>query len=62
VVIVKSSLEDAIHAHPEESATSGPVVTILPVMPAPGMYKLWAQFQRRGKVMTVPFVVEAAEP
>ena len=31
-------------------------------MPAPGLYKLWLQFQRRGTVTTVPFVVSVDEP
>jgi plastocyanin len=28
--------------------------------PRTGLYKVWAQFQRNGKVITVPFVVDAA--
>ena len=34
------------------SSTSGPMVTFGPVFPAPGRYKMWAQFQRRGEVVT----------
>jgi hypothetical protein len=26
-------------------------------MPAPGLYKLWLQFQRKGRVSTAAFVV-----
>ncbi len=33
-----------------------------PLMPAPGPYKLWVQFQRRGKVSTASFVVAVREP
>ena len=29
--------------------------------PHAGLYKIWAQFQRRGQVITVPFVVRVAE-
>lgn len=29
--------------------------------PRSGMYKLWAQFQRNGKVITVPFIVRVSE-
>ena len=29
--------------------------------PRSGLYKVWAQFQRGGKVITVPFIVRAAE-
>jgi hypothetical protein len=28
-------------------------------MPAPGLYKLWVQFQRKGTVSTAAFVVAA---
>jgi hypothetical protein len=57
LLIVKPDLTDAIHAHPEEKATGGPIVSFDPLMPAPGLYKLWVQFQRRGKVSTASFVV-----
>ncbi len=39
-------------------STSGPTVTFGPVFPAPGRYKMWAQFQRRGEVVTAAFVIE----
>jgi hypothetical protein len=29
------------------------------VFPKPGIYKLWAQFQRNGRVIDVPFIVNA---
>lgn len=58
LLIVKPDLTDAIHAHPEERQTPGPSVSFAPLMPAPGVYKLWVQFQRKGRVTTVPFVVE----
>jgi hypothetical protein len=59
LLIVNMDLTSAIHGHPEE-ASSGPSVTLEPVLPLPGAYKLWVQFQRRGRVITVPFVIEAA--
>ena len=55
MLMVKSDLSDAIHAHPEEQQTSGPTVSFHPLMPAAGDYKLWIQFQRGGKVITFPF-------
>jgi hypothetical protein len=55
MLIVKSDLSDAIHAHPEEQKTGGPTVTFHPLMPAAGDYKLWIQFSRGGKVITFPF-------
>lgn len=30
--------------------------------PQPGVYKLWAEFQHRGRVITAPFVVSVAAP
>ena len=48
----------AIHAHPEGRATNGPDVVFAPVFPAPGLYKLWVQFQRNGNVITAPFAVQ----
>jgi hypothetical protein len=62
MLVVNASLTDANHVHPEEPATRGPVITFQPLMPAPGLYKLWLQFQRHGTVTTVPFVVSVAEP
>lgn len=57
MLIVNPDLTDAIHAHPEEIATAGPSVTFAPLMPLPGLYKLWVQFQRKGKVITAAFIV-----
>lgn len=53
----------SVHSH----AVSGPPpseVDIVTSFPQPGLYKLWAQFQESGKVLTVPFVlrVESAAP
>jgi len=49
----------AIHGHPEGQASSGPDMVFRLVLPSPGVYKLWLQFQRKGRVVTVPFVLEA---
>ena len=55
MLLVRADLGDAIHAHPEELATGGPTVSFHPVIPAPGAYRLWIQFQRRGEVSTTAF-------
>ena len=57
LLIVKPDLTEAIHGHPEAQATGGPTVSFDPRMPAPGLYKLWVQFQREGTVSTAEFVV-----
>jgi hypothetical protein len=62
MLIVNETLTDSIHGHPEESQTVGPLVTFNPLIPAPGTYKLWVQFQRSGRVITAPFVLGASEP
>lgn len=38
-----------------------PAVSAHTTFPRPGLYKVWAQFQRQGKVVTVPFVVRVSE-
>jgi hypothetical protein len=53
LLIVKADLTDAIHAHPEPAAG----ISFAPLMPSPGLYKMWLQFQRKGKVSTAAFVV-----
>ncbi len=62
LLIVSSDLSTAVHGHPEGVRTTGPAVTFGPVFPAPGVYKMWVQFQRRGQVITAPFVVRVSEP
>jgi hypothetical protein len=56
LLIVNADLTQAVHAHPE-AMTSGPDITFDVEFPSPGTFKLWAQVQRRGRVMTFPFVV-----
>jgi hypothetical protein len=54
------------HPHPEgdaahdkeNSASKTNKVFAHIEFPRPGLYKIWAQFQRQGKVITVPFVVK----
>jgi hypothetical protein len=61
LLIVDAQLRGAIHGHPEDAGSAGPVVTFDPLLPFPGRYKLWAQFQRRGRVITVPFVIDVEQ-
>jgi len=62
LLAVNQDLTAAMHAHPEGVVTGGPLVTFTTVFPAPGRYKMWAQFQRRGVVVTAPFVIEVPQP
>lgn len=65
LVIVDTTQELFLHAHPmEHGIAAGPDVVFHTSFPAAGTYKMWAQFQRHGKIITVPFVVAVgpAEP
>jgi len=57
--LVSSDLTYAVHGHPAETSSSGPELSFTVTLPAAGSYKLWLQVQRRGRVITLPFVVEA---
>lgn len=61
LLIVHADLTGAVHGHPVEQDTAGPTVTFEPLIPMPGIYKLWVQVQRAGQVITAPFVIEAGE-
>jgi hypothetical protein len=74
IIVVSENLRSYAHAHPVEAATTimatqvhthivtgppPPEIHITTSFPEPGLYKLWAQFQLSGKVLTVPFVLRA---
>jgi hypothetical protein len=59
MLLVRSDLADAMHEHPEEHTAGGPTISFHPLIPAAGDYKLWIQFQRRGRVFTFPFRLRA---
>ena len=62
--IVSADLTEAVHSHPITPLTDpgGPRIVFRQRFPRPGSYRLWAQFQRGGKLATVPFTVTVAEP
>lgn len=59
LIIVSEDSVHFVHSHPVATPGSapgrGPDVTFLAQCPAPGLYKSWAQFQRGGRIITVPF-------
>jgi catechol 2,3-dioxygenase-like lactoylglutathione lyase family enzyme len=65
LLAVNADLTHAIHGHPEEReqrdarTAAGGEILFAPVLPQPGVYKLWVQFQRKGTVFTVPFAIAA---
>jgi hypothetical protein len=56
LLVVSPDLTHSIHAHPD-ALGSGPELAFAVEFPEAGIYKLWVQIQRRGKVSAVPFVV-----
>jgi hypothetical protein len=55
--MVSADLTDADHSHPTDFTTKGPRLNFHIRPPRAGNYKVWVQFQRSGKVVTVPFVL-----
>ena len=52
-----------LHCHPEQlyppkpDGRGGPDLAFHTEFPAPGLYKIWGQFRRGGRVIVAPFVV-----
>ena len=44
-----------------DAIRGGPRVTFDALMPKPGLYRAWAQFQRRGQVRAIPFTFEVGQ-
>ena len=60
VIVRQSQVLDRgnyIHAHALPSTKSGNV-TFHTTFPEPGIYKIWGQFQRNGKAITIPFWIK----
>ena len=64
LLVASADMSVVFHSHPvaEVSSRNGPTVVFQVLFPRPGMYRLWAQFQRRGRVATVPFTVSIRTP
>jgi hypothetical protein len=65
-LILSEDATDYLHSHPvemlpaggsREQVSGGPEVAFDTFFPHPGHYRLWSQFQRRGKVITVSFTI-----
>jgi hypothetical protein len=61
VVILNEDATKYLHVHPMNESAKGPDATFHTTFPSTGIYKIWGEFQRNGKVITVPFVVEVSE-
>ncbi|EFM10305.1 hypothetical protein PaecuDRAFT_2741 [Paenibacillus curdlanolyticus YK9] len=58
VVILSSDTERYLHVHPSDEKTSGPEAVFHTNFPNAGVYKVWGQFKRADRVITVPFIIE----
>jgi hypothetical protein len=64
--IIKDDHTETLHAHPLVEAKSkdergGPEIGTRTIFPKAGIYKIWTQFQRGGKVIVAPFIINVAE-
>jgi hypothetical protein len=62
MLMITDDMRDYVHSHPtarpENDITrgsGGPDVEFEGYMPRAGYYRAWTQFQRGGKVITIPF-------
>ena len=60
LVMISEDRGSYVHSHPLE-ASSGPSVTFRVRFDRTGTYRAWGQFRHRGRVLTVPFVVEVSD-
>lgn len=69
-VVIDESRQSFLHAHPMETAgvehthATGPAPEVVHTQmnfPHAGLYKIWAQFQQAGKVVTLPYILRVAE-
>ncbi|SFB49467.1 hypothetical protein SAMN05216312_11087 [Cohnella sp. OV330] len=58
IIAVDDKLQDYLHVHPVNAASTGPQALFGIAFPHSGTYKLWGQFQRDGQLLTIPFVVK----
>lgn len=57
-MVLSEDGERYLHVHALEDQGSGPEDLFETEFPQSGVYKIWAQFQRNGEVLTVPYVIE----
>lgn len=57
IVIVSEDVESYLHVHPADGTAPGPSATFRTSFPSPGVYKIWAQFQRNGTSLTAAYTI-----
>lgn len=63
LMIIHQDGQTVVHSHPAEdeagiARSRKGIVSFNARFPKPGIYKAWGQFQRAGKVVTIPFVIK----
>ena len=60
--VLHEGRDEALHAHPDSAGTTagGPAMAFDVLFPRAGTYHLWMQVQRRGAIVTLPFVVRVS--
>jgi len=66
-MMLSEDMTEHVHAHPEQmlegtaiTEGGGPDLTFHALFPKPGVYRIWLQFQRNGKLSTIPFTVRVS--
>jgi hypothetical protein len=70
LVILSEDMTEYVHAHPRDESrpdptapvSGGPEVLFDALLPKPGRYRAWLQFQRNGKLSTATFTFAAPRP
>lgn len=58
VVVLSEDGSRYVHVHAEDDQGAGPTASFEATFPSEGIYKIWGQFQRGGRVFTVSYVVD----
>jgi hypothetical protein len=56
-VAIDKDVKQFMHIHPLYPKGKGPKVVFMTYFPSKGVYKVWAQFNVNGHILTVPFVI-----
>jgi hypothetical protein len=70
LLILSEDMTEYVHAHPRDEtqpdpsapATGGPEIIFDALLPRPGRYRAWLQFQRNDRLTTVTFTFAAPRP
>jgi hypothetical protein len=64
LIMIHEDATTFVHSHPDETDPQNGRegrITMMARFPRPGLYRGWLQFQRSGKIVTLPFAVTAKE-